>query len=93
MANGQKQETTQALVKPCSARKKIGREEAKLGRQILEKHDSATVLYHNKKWTVGALLEHLAEEVKRLNKERCKPKLSCLFKAQTFTDDNYIGKK
>lgn len=93
MANGQKQKTPQALVKPCSAKKKIGRTEAKLGKQILDKPDIATVLYRNKEWTVGTLLVHLAAEVKRLSRIRCKPKLSCLFKAQNFIDDNYIGEK
>jgi len=45
----------------------------------IEDLETINVRYKKKKWAVRDLLEHLAEEVKRLEESQCKPNGGCLY--------------
>jgi hypothetical protein len=79
------------LLEPLSARSKVTRGPAKLGREILKKRGTALVIYNNKTWCVGSLLEALAIEVAELRKKQCKPSVKCLFEGQQYLDNKYLG--
>ena len=83
------------LVTPYHSRKKAEKEAVKLGKEILTKYkeDEILVKYRGKRCCMLKLLQHLARRVLELERNQCKPKTSCLFKAQAYHDEKYLGKK
>ena len=63
---------------------------AERGRSIMSNRSEAIVLWRNKEWPISELLEFLAQKVKVLEKNQCKPRTRCLFKAEEYLDNKYI---
>ena len=80
------------LVTPSSSQKKSDKEAAGLGKAILGDKYKAVVLYRGKKWDLAELLEHLAQRVRKLERNQCKPSAKCLFEGQSYMDKKYLGK-
>jgi len=56
---------------------------------LTTKINNSIVKYYRKEWDVFELAEHLAQQVKELKKNQCKPHMRCLFKAQDYINKNY----
>ena len=59
------------------------------GQTLLIDPNAAVVKYKRKKWSVGELLQHLAERVSKLERKQCKPNAKCIFKGQDYLDEQY----
>ncbi len=66
-------------------------DQVKLGKAILTGSVEATVTYRKQTWTVGELLQHLAERVQKLERTQCKPSAKCLFEGRDYLDEKYLG--
>ena len=75
---------------PSSTRKKCDLKAAKLGRSILKNKPRAIVLYRGKRWELVELLEFLAQSVRKLERNQCKPSAKCLFEGQNYLDRKYL---
>jgi len=78
------------LVLPYSTKKKSDKEASALGAEIINLDvDMALVKYKGKRWCLATLIQHLAKEVKRLNKNQCEPSAKCLFEGQEYMNTKY----
>jgi hypothetical protein len=61
-------------------------ESALLGQKIIDSPQEALVVYKNKVWPIKDLLEHFAQKVFELEKNKCSPSAGCLFKYYDYME-------